>query len=83
MCDCIRNLNILLIEKEGNNTRISTPIFVNISTGLGSIAQAMIVTEKRDTRNRIKPDKIIASYCPFCGKKYPAREKEEDDENQC
>ena len=70
MCDCIEQLNKRFEEAE-ENMRIFTPVVLSLSTGeLSSQHRATIVVEKRNTKNRKKPKKLYASYCPFCGNKY-------------
>ena len=66
MCDCIKLFNEQLASR---NTRIKIPI----SFGANKISSLppMIVTEKVDERSRMKPVSLLASYCPFCGEKYP------------
>lgn len=76
MCDCIEMTNKDLQENHIEfNTRIHIPIVFDFKNGLCKEPQAMIVTEKLDDKKRVKPIKLFASYCPFCGKKY----KEEDE----
>lgn len=66
MCDCVKNINEKLIE---HNTRISMSF--TITRDLSTMGSALTVpTEKIDKKNRKKPMTMIASYCPFCGKKW-------------
>lgn len=71
MCNCIKDTNKVL-EERGLNTRLDIPIMFNRGNGnLGSSPQVLIKTKKADTTKREKPIKLFASYCPFCGEKYP------------
>jgi len=71
MCDCIEMTNKDLKENHPEfNTRVHVPIVFNFKDGVCKESKAMIVTEKLDDKKRIKPIKLFASYCPFCGEKY-------------
>jgi hypothetical protein len=70
MCDCIERINKDL-QKDNINTRITTPILFNYGTGMYVETKALIATEKTDTSKREKAKRFFATYCPFCGVKYP------------
>ncbi len=65
MCDCLELTNKTLAD-QGFNTFVdhTLPFF-------GGVAQAVLHTSKIDENKRGKPMTMIASYCPFCGEKYP------------
>jgi hypothetical protein len=67
MCNCIDLINQQLKDR---NTRIYTPIFWDPKENLYSKQAALIVTEKIDSHKRGQPSRLIASFCPFCGKPY-------------
>ena len=63
MCDCVAKVHAAMPE-DMSNTRI-------VATLSGRCA---LYTEKVDSFRRGKGSKarvMIATYCPFCGKKYP------------
>jgi hypothetical protein len=63
-CDCIGKVNKAL---EPHATKL-----VECFSLLGSTGCAVVASEKIPTvRHRVKPKTVIASYYPFCGKKYP------------
>ncbi len=71
MCDCIKLTNGAL-QKEGCNTKLEIPLL--LSPGLDDISQSqrvIISTVKADSKKRDRPMRLFASFCPFCGKKYP------------
>lgn len=61
-CKCIEKVDKALKEQ---NTRLVVAIFLD-----GSPERAIIEVEKIDSKNRTRPKRMIASFCPFCGKKY-------------
>ena len=65
MCNCIVELNKKLIER---NTRIVIPI--TFGSNLSLMGGPIIKTEKIDSKKRVGPVNVLASYCPFCGNKY-------------
>jgi len=71
-CKCIQLVNASK-EMRAANTAVSPMIeFVDSSngrTGLRYLAE--IVVAKIDNEIRGKPHRVAATYCPFCGKKYP------------
>ena len=66
MCDCIPRVNELLAE---HNTVLNVPMI--------GPKVALIETRKLDTKNRVKPSAMFASFCPFCGEKYPEKTHKE------
>jgi hypothetical protein len=61
MCKCIARVNADLIAR-GKNAEIRTNIF--------GTPRCLIVLDKVDNkRNRLPL--LAATYCPFCGNKYP------------
>lgn len=60
MCDCIKDVNAKLAER---NTKIELPMM--------GIQQPFVQTMKLDEKKRVKPTLVFASYCPFCGEQYP------------
>jgi len=65
MCDCIDKLNAQLKEG-GHNMVISQSFGIH-----GTIPNAKVLTEKRDLAVKKKPIHVFATFCPFCGEKYP------------
>jgi hypothetical protein len=63
MCDCISTINADL-AKRNTNTKLVVPMF-------GPKA-VLVETMKADEKNRKKPLSCLATFCPFCGEKYPA-----------
>jgi hypothetical protein len=69
MCRCIQLINDKLSEEYPEwNTELDIPITWGAS-GLDT-SKVAVATRKKDERLRIKPKKIFASFCPFCGEKY-------------
>ena len=65
-CDCIQTVNAMLAER---NTRIMLPIVFGDQT-----PRVMIVTDQIETgRGKKKAAGMFATFCPFCGVKYPER----------
>ena len=65
MCDCMKLINDELAQY---NTRI-IPVMA-LRDGTFHMAGVRIETEKIDSKKRGRPKRLVASYCPFCGKKY-------------
>lgn len=63
ICDCVKLINADLAKRELPNTMIETPLFGPQIT--------FVLTCKRHENVRSKPKRVFASYCPFCGEKYP------------
>jgi hypothetical protein len=67
-CDCIDRALPLLAAK---NTRLVVALSLS-----GECDKAVLSTEcVRKTRGRDRPVTVVATYCPFCGKKYPVKAK--------
>ena len=60
MCDCIARVNKFLA---GHNSKIMLPM-------LGPQIP-FVETQKLDEKKRGKPMMAFATFCPFCGEKYP------------
>jgi len=65
MCDCIKEIGEQL-KSMNNNTKLQICMFWD-----GKPSRAMIATKKVESKLHGKPNNIVASYCPFCGEKYP------------
>ena len=66
-CDCIDRALPLLAVK---NTRLV------VALSLSGEFKAVLSTEcVRKTRGCDRPVTVVATYCPFCGKKYPVKAK--------
>ena len=64
MCDCLSDLNAKL-KPEGQC--VDATMF-----GIGKATTMLIRTDKWVHENRRKKSsRVIASFCPFCGEKYP------------
>ena len=59
-CGCIARIDARLAE---HNTKIELPWF--------GPQLPRIITMKKDEKKRGKPMGVFATYCPFCGTKYP------------
>ena len=64
-CDCIERVNAKLAE---SNTKIMLPWF--------GLQRPFIESMKLDEKKRGKPTKVFATFCPFCGSKYPEPSKD-------
>lgn len=60
MCKCIATVNKKLAE---HNTQIEVPII--------GPNRPFVATVKINYMKRGRPKMMFATYCPFCGKKYP------------
>lgn len=60
MCDCIKRLN-------GKLREYNTELAVNLLNPV----YCVIATSKVDRKKRGSPTIVAATFCPFCGKKYP------------
>lgn len=61
-CSCIEKVDAKLADR-GDNTKILVPWF--------GPQRPFVETTKLDASKRGKPSKLFASFCPFCGVKYP------------
>lgn len=64
MCDCAKRLNGHLKERNYMLCRNMLE---------GDAAAAIVEIVKIDRKKRTPSMSLVASYCPFCGKKYPKR----------
>jgi rubredoxin len=64
MCSCIEDVNRDLAE---HNAVLVTTLFREPNV-------AVIGTEKRDSKKRGRPPAMLATYCPFCGLAYDAKQ---------
>jgi len=64
MCDCATRLDGHLKEK---NYMLCRNLFE------GAAAPALVEIAKIDRKKRTPSMSLVATYCPFCGKKYPER----------
>ena len=64
MCDCIKNVDEKLAER---NTRLTQALVF----GNRSAPTIMLQTEVIEKKRGAKPVGMFLSYCPFCGEKYP------------
>ena len=68
MCNCIA-LADEFWNKQGY--QIDVTLFID-----GSPARINYFSVAKNIYNKkLKPKRIVAAYCPMCGKKYPEREK--------
>lgn len=67
MCSCFTKANKLLSE---HNTAIDMADTISMKTG-NFERRMMVPTTRIDTRKRKGPMKVVATYCPMCGEKYP------------
>lgn len=65
MCDCMKLINDELAQY---NTRI-IPVMV-LREGQFQTVGVRVETEKVNPKQRGRPKRLVASYCPFCGEKY-------------
>lgn len=65
MCDCRARIDA---DLESRNARLAFGFMVDANQL--SVSAPMIMTEKVKPRGK-KPPIILASYCPFCGVKFP------------
>jgi predicted molibdopterin-dependent oxidoreductase YjgC len=64
-CKCIALVNEKL---EAENTRIVTEQTINFASMRVSPEYVLIATERIEKGLRKGPAKLVAAYCPFCGK---------------
>jgi hypothetical protein len=66
-CKCLEKVDAQL-AKQGAELDISFAI-------PEMYCRPVIATQRKDPRSRVKLSRLIASFCPFCGKEYPNRDK--------
>ncbi|MCK9599029.1 MAG: hypothetical protein M0R06_08320 [Sphaerochaeta sp.] len=74
MCDCVKDINEKLKEK---NLRLSEDFVIDIQNAKINTA-LFLTTEFIDSSKKKRgehPKHFFLSYCPFCGKKYPQPKK--------
>jgi hypothetical protein len=64
MCECIKRVDSDLAERDVNAA---------IETNIFGAPMALVRLYKVDEKKRGKVPLLQASFCPFCGEKYPAR----------
>lgn len=64
MCNCAKDLNENLKQ---HNYRLTRNLLQ------GDEAPVLIEMHKIEPKKRSPNTSMVASYCPFCGKKYPER----------
>lgn len=65
-CACIAEVNKVLYER-------NAVLHTTLPLSLGAVPRTLIATEvvTPRRRQRAQPSRLVANYCPFCGKKYP------------
>lgn len=66
-CKCVQQLNEQLAER---NVVIVQELMFDFKNGKADMSPPLILVRKRDSDKRTKLPTLLASYCPFCGKKY-------------
>ena len=61
-CSCISEVNAKLAESNGELLMTFWPV-----------SRPLMETQKLDTKKRVKPPLVVATFCPFCGEKYPEK----------
>jgi len=70
MCECVKKLDEQLVEHNG---RIAMAL--TMSKDMSRMGERLLVaTEKIDTKKRKPIPKLMATFCPFCGDKWPAED---------
>lgn len=62
-CECIKSMDAMLLE---HNARVVCTLGL-----FGTPQKVSLEVEKADEKKRGRPPRLIASFCPFCGTKYP------------
>lgn len=70
MCDCMKTMDDQL---KAHQASANTMLVFNL---MGQ-TRAVVATCKRREKDRQKPVYVMASFCPFCGERYPASTKSE------
>lgn len=69
MCECIKEINKKLEEAE-TNSALEIPMMLNMTENTVRADRTIIVTRKINTKKRGKAQRLLATFCPFCGEKY-------------
>lgn len=69
MCGCIPKINKQLAER---NTRLAQSFCLTEDLS-GADCVLMIAVEKVNPRGK-RPTHVLATFCPFCGKRFPRSE---------
>ena len=69
-CRCIDKTNKAL-ENAGYNSRVEEPFLLVFRDSPKQPRRCLIRTENVDSKMRSAPVKLFATFCPFCGVKYP------------
>ena len=64
MCDCIKNVDEKLAER---NARLTQALVFGNRAAPTIMLQTKVIEKKRGA----KPVGMFLCYCPFCGEKYP------------
>jgi hypothetical protein len=67
-CKCAEMVNDNLRPM---NAALKRGVCFNFSTKQASVSPPEIALRRIDGKNRKPLPPIVATYCPFCGKKYP------------
>ena len=67
MCNCLEKANERF--KNEHNIRVCSTFPFNPTNGEDNDSRAVLKTERTD-RKRGKAAIVVATFCPFCGKRY-------------
>lgn len=73
-CNCIKKVNNEL-RLSGTNTQLDIPLLLDYEARVIASSVCQISARKIDDRKREPAKIILATYCPFCGKKYEEKRK--------
>ena len=73
-CRCVDKVSKLLAEQNERMELAFRMIKKRTGNARTLMASPIIATAKRDPSLRTKRRSLVASYCPFCGNKYPSEE---------
>ena len=68
-CNCIKLIQAEL-KTTDLNTQLDIPFSIDIQRGRMSTPMVRLAVVKLNPKVRKKPTTLVATYCPFCGKKY-------------